>query len=354
MKVPDKDLKQKIINELSHLPVYYPNSRHTQHTIRCQQCGDSMTLSHAHLSIHIDVDDDLPMFYRCFRCNDSGIVDKHKLVEWGIYLTDDDISSLDIYTKKSKKKYKGMFNDNYEDYFIPDPINDIIQDMKIGYLNSRIGSNFTLADARDLKIVTDLLGMYQANNIPLNTEGDTKLLQYIHHNFLGFLSVNNNRIMCRNMKPELTDKDYRWYNIILNQKNMNPYTFYSIPNTIDLYYTHTINIYVAEGIFDILSIYYNLQDKRKENNFYYASCGAAASNVLGFLIDRGINTGINLHLYADKDKSDSFHMKYLMYNSELYQWCDKIIIHRNQYDGEKDYGVHKDHIIDSYHTIYKK
>lgn len=352
MKIPDRDLKQDIIEQLSELPVYYTNRTHSQHMIRCTACGDSHTLSHAHLSIHIDTEDDLPMFYRCFRCNDSGIVNYDKLLEWGIGLDEDSAASLKIYAKKTRKKYKGLFDDRYENYFIPEAQMSIIESMKLEYLNIRLGVNLDLDTARSLKIVTNIEELFRANYI--KPEIPPQIRQQIQSNFIGFLSTNNNRIMCRNTKSTLTESDYRWYNVILNSKNMNPYTFYSIPNSIDLYYTHSINVHIAEGIFDILSIYHNLQNCRKENEFYYASCGAAASNIINFLIDRGINTGINLHLYADKDKSDAFHMKYLKKESELYQWCDKIIIHRNQFSGEKDYGVSADHIADSYRTIYHK
>lgn len=352
MNIPDRDLKQKIIDQLAEFPVYYPNRSKTQHVIRCQACGDSDNLSHAHLSIHIDVDDDRPMVYRCFRCNDSGIVSLDKLYDWGISLSEDDKSSFSIYTKKSKRKYNGLFNDNFEDYFIPEETQMVLNQAKINYLNARLGSSFTLSECRELKIVTNVQNLLAQNQIRYNVE--PKIIQMLQMNFIGFLSLNNNRIMCRNINPLSTDKDFRWYNLILNEKNLNPYTFYSIPNSLNLYYTHDINIHVAEGIFDILSIYTNLKQRSKENNFYYASCGAAAANVMGFLIDRGINTGINLHLYADKDKSDDFHMKYLRYESNLYQWCDKIIIHRNRYTGEKDYGVPMEKIKDSYRTIYRK
>ena len=352
MKVPDRELKQKIIAQLSELPVYYPNRTNTQHVIRCTNCGDSATLSHAHLSIHIDVDDDRPMFYRCFRCNDSGMVTHDNLIDWGVRLDADDIDSLSIYNKKSKKKYKHTYSDNYEDFFNPEIPSDILFDMKMNYINSRLDSNFSYDEFRKLKVVLSLNEFYKANYLKSNI---TPFMQkQIENGYVGFLATNNNRIMFRNISSKLSKDDFRWYNVILNSGNLNPYTFYSIPNKIDLYYTDQINVHVAEGVFDILSIYHNMMDDNIDHNLYYASCGSSASNIMNFLIDRGINTGINLHLYADKDKSDRFHMDYLMKDSNLYQWCDKIIIHRNRYEGEKDYGVPKNKIVDSYRTVYRK
>lgn len=352
MKIPDKELKQLIIDGLSDLPVYYPNRTNTQHVIRCQACGDSRTLSHAHLSIHIDVDDDLPMFYRCFKCNDSGIVNRAKLIEWGVVLDADSEASLGIYNKKSKKKYRTKFSDKWEDYFAPEIDPTTLSEMKLAYLNARLGSDFTLTDAQKLKIVTSLEAFYSANYMKGNL--DRSMRRNIESRYIGFLSTNNNRIMFRNTSAVIPDTDYRWYNVILNSDNMNPYTFYSIPNSIDMYYTHDINIHIAEGIFDILSIYHNVNGDLTDNNFYYASCGSSALNVLDFLIDRGINTGLNVHIYADKDKSDYFHMKYLLKDTNVYQWCKNIFIHRNRFENEKDYGVPSSRIEDSCRKIYTR
>lgn len=352
MKITDSELKQEIIDQLSELPVYYVNRSGTQHTIRCQACGDSQTLSHAHLSIRINVDDDMPMLYRCFRCNDSGLVTREMLLEWGVSLNTDELSSLAVYNKKSKKKHRNLYSDNFEDYFAPQIDPGLLDEMKREYINSRLGSDFSAEDLRKLKIVTSLKGFMEGNHV--KPDVPPIIRNQIESNYVGFLSTNNNRIMFRNTKAELDDHEFRWYNVILNSANMNPYTFYSIPNSISLYYTDSINIHIAEGAFDILSIYQNLMDCNLDHNYFYASCGSSGLNIMNFLIDRGINTGINLHLYADKDKSDDFHMKYLMYDSEIYQWCDSIIIHRNKAKGEKDYGVPKDRIIDSYRTIYKK
>ena len=352
MKITDASLKQEIIDKLAEFPVYYPNRTRTQHVIRCPECGDSHNPSHAHLSIRIDVDDDLPLFYRCFRCNASGMLTWDKLYEWDIRISNDAVESLKMYTRKSKKKHKHQFSDEFEDFIVPSLPDDVIDIMKVEYINARLGTGYSPEDLRKMKIVTNLNGFCETNHV--KPDIPLYMKQQIQNYFVGFLSTNNNRIMFRNTKTQLSGNDFRWYNVILNEKNMNTSTFYSIPNRIDLYYTDPIHIHIAEGAFDILSIYENVMNRNSDHNYYYASCGAAASNILNFLIDRGINTGITLHLYADKDKSDAFHMKYLKYESNLYQWCDKIIIHRNGFGTEKDYGVPKERIHDTYRTIYKR
>ena len=352
MRITDSELKQEIIDQLSELPVYYPNRSNTQHVIRCTACGDSSNQSHAHLSIRINVNDDMPMLYRCFRCNDSGMVTPEMLYEWGVQLDKESLSSLGIYNKKTKKKNKGLFSDTYEEYFTPQIVDEMAYEFKCIYINNRLGTAFDFDKLRELKIVLSLEEFMRANNIKPDVPDYMK--REIEAKYLGFLATNNNRIMFRNTSSKLGEKEFRWYNIICNDKNLNNHTFYSIPNSIDMYYTDSINVHIAEGCFDILSIYQNLHRGSKEKNYYYASCGSSALAIMNYLIDIGINTGLNLHLYADKDKSDEFHMKYLMKESEVYQWCDKIIIHRNAYLGEKDYGVPKDRIKDTYRTVYRK
>ena len=108
-------------------------------------------------------------------------------------------------------------------------------------------------------------------------------------------------------------------------------------------YTEPINIHIAEGTFDILSVYLNLQPELSQNSLFFASCGYSFSTILKYLIYTGVNTDINLHIYSDNDKTDEDHLRLL--RTPFYQtWIDKIIIHRNIYVGEKDFGVPKDHI----------
>ena len=57
----------------------------------------------------------------------------------------------------------------------------------------------------------------------------------------------------------------------------------------------------------------------------------------------GINTGLNVHIYADKDKSDKEITKLIR---NYYPWLNSLTIHRNG-SGSKDFGVPKDMIIDT-------
>lgn len=53
---------------------------------------------------------------------------------------------------------------------------------------------------------------------------------------------------------------------------------------------------------------------------------------------------INIHIYPDLDVQDR---EILRMRDELHMLGCRIFIHRNVYEGEKDYGVHYTHIIDN-------
>jgi hypothetical protein len=65
------------------------------------------------------------------------------------------------------------------------------------------------------------------------------------------------------------------------------------------------------------------------------------------LIKTGLTTGLNIHIYADNDKTDQQILVQLEKKPTLKPWIDSFIIHRNTYPDEKDYGVSRDRIIDS-------
>ena len=166
---------------------------------------------------------------------------KNTLFDLGITLKDDEASVFDVYSKKSKRKYQNRFSDNMEDFYVPRIEAEALAEMKAFYINNRIGSDFSIEDMRKLKIVLSIDEFCKRNKVKLSVD-KTPMRNKLESSYVGFLSTNNNRIMCRNINSNLSKEDFRWYNVILNENNLNQYTFYSIPSSIDLYYTHDINV----------------------------------------------------------------------------------------------------------------
>jgi hypothetical protein len=342
------DLKFQIINELKQRPAYTVSRNGIQHYTRCPFCGDSSNINHAHLSVKINTDTDEPMVYRCLKCNTSGLVTETFLEEIDIVLDSDSRKELKAYTKKSMRNAK-LVNLDTEKFFVPLYTKNTENDQKLDYINQRLGTNLTYEDAKEHKIVLNLFDFMKANDIL----SDTRILSGFSYgtlknlstNYVGFLSTNNNCIIFRDITGKQKE---RYFKAVLNAKNVNPDSFYSIPNKINLLYTHDIHIHMAEGTFDILSIQKNLiQDD--SNNYFYAICGYGGISVIKYLIHHGINTGIHLHIYSDNDKSDYQQKKFIRRISYLTEWIDEIRIHRNGYKGEKDYGVPLNKIED--HSI---
>lgn len=352
-------LKERLIEYLRTLSVCIPSKGDTQWTVRCPYCGDSIKDStHGHLSIHIDVSSDDGMPFRCFRCNASGLVTEKFLVDDLFLSIDNELAEqLSLFNKRQVK-----FN-NYVNHVEPKRIPiyrptdwNRVMNEKISYLSKRIGVSETILKSKliDLKIIVDFIGFCNLNNITLPSLSFNTLC-FKNYNYIGFLSSNNNLITMRRIYDE--DTVIRRYDkVIINPNNMNGNTFYNIPFEFSLLYTEEFHVHVAEGIFDILSVYFNLMRRSMENKVYFACCGFSYTTILKYLISNGINSHLIFHIYADNDKSDDA-IRTMLYNQEhLLAYIDKIIIHRNIYtyaDGShlKDFGVPGDRINDENYEL---
>lgn len=341
-----QDIKSKMIELLKSRGAYSHSVNNKQHYTRCPFCGDSRNLSHAHLSIKIDLESDAPMVYRCLKCSVSGLVNDSFIEELGIYFDTDMKKELHSYNRKAMK-YASLVNLDMEKYVAPLYQPSALNDAKLRYLNDRIGTLIDYNKARDYKIILNLFDFMKFNEIQSIEGLSFKMMETLNNYYIGFLSCNNNCIVFRDITK--TQK-YRYFKVILNSKNVNPDTFYTTPSKISLLYNNDINIHMAEGIFDILSIKHNVV-REEENNFFYAMCGFGGIMILKYLLHHGINTGINLHIYSDNDKNNANHFKYLYNGSYITEWVDSITIHRNQYPDEKDYGVIPEHIVDGYTKV---
>ena len=340
------DIKAKVIDMLKQKSAYHMSINGKQHYTRCPYCGDSRNLAHAHLSIHIDIFSDTPMMYRCLKCDVRGLVTDNVLIELDLPIDSTMIKELKCYNRKAIKVSK-LVNLDFESYTVPLYTDSCKNQMKLDYLNNRLGINIDIQEAKDKKIILNLFDFMVLNEIKMIDGLTYNMMKMLDNDYIGFLSTNNNCIVFRDITG---NNKLRYYKVILNTKNVNPDTFYGIPGSISMLYTHDINIHMAEGVFDILSIEKNLPHNKAEHNLFYATCGYGGVTLLKYLLHHGINTGINLHIYSDKDKADWNHKKYLFNNSGT-AWIDHIYIHRNQRDGEKDYGVPLSRIADSYRKI---
>lgn len=336
------EIKQLVLHRLQTLPVCIPNSTRTQWVVRCPYCGDSINPSHGHFSIKIDMNSEIPMLYRCLKCDESGMLTGQVLEDIGCSFSSEINERLNNYNRQVKK-VNPFLNLKKRNWKVP-LCTDIMYNEKKYYINNRLGIDYSFDDYRKLKVIFNIFDFMDINNIKAIPNISWKMLNFLNNNYVGFLSNNNTRITYRCIRKD--NNMNRYHKIILDPYNTSPNNFYSIPIKMDLMYTDEVNIHIAEGTFDIISVFENVNKHNINNNLYYASCGFNINTILKYLYHIGINTDINCHIYSDNDKTNEDHMKYL-FNKTNYIWLDHIYIHRNKFIGEKDYGVPLSNIEDS-------
>ncbi len=336
----DKDRYKTIL--LNNIANAKSVSGETEVNCRCFYCPDSKDLSHGHFYISIPENDEPSLFY-CQKCHSSGIVSHNVLMEWGIF----DIELSTSLAKYNKKIMKLSKNSKYlseetiyniRNTYITD--NELSQ-RKLSYINNRLGLQFTYADLLSNKIILNLRDLLNQNNIT-NYTRHLDIIDQLDRYFIGFVSYDNGFINMRNLSSKLVilhksiDKRYVNYNIF--GKYNNTKRFYIIPTAIDINSPEPIKIHLAEGVFDILSIKYNL---RKDNGIYASINGSGYFGLIKFFILSLKIMNAEIHIYPDADIKD-YKINNIKY--QLTPFNFPIYIHRNIMEGEKDFGVRMERI----------
>ena len=307
---------------------------------RCHICGDSRDHTDAHM--YIGVRDNV-IVYNCFKCAAKGVVDAKFLHDIDCY--DQNIiylcQSQNVAARDSKQYSSGsLMRYNPKSLLFPISTNDFAA-KKISYIQNRLGIQMDQSSISKFKIVLNLKEFLSFNGIDKYTR-DPNMVDLIDKFFVGFLSMDNRYVILRRLVPEgklpeYIDTRYVIYNIFgVNSSSK----FYVIPTEINT--LAPISIHIAEGVFDIISIYSNLP--RFENSIYGAISGNSYSSFINYIMMTYGLTSFDLHIYPDADVSD-YNMNKIKQNLSIFNI--RIFIHRNGYQNEKDYGVRKDRIIDN-------
>lgn len=322
---------------LKSLPRANPASGGTEVVGRCYYCPDSANQSHGHLYVSVPIEDDGVSLYNCFKCNASGIVNSKKLIEWGIY---DPYfgSNLD-----KRSKYKGKNNTTYSSFGYRITKNNVydmvLANQKISYINSRLGINVSMDIYLSINIVPNILDFLRCNGINKYNRHDM-IMRQLNDNYVGFLSYDKNQIYLRKINNVLVHKsiDKRWIKYSINDKIQSISQYMIINNYgLDILRNH-INIHIAEGPLDILSIYFNL--RAMEPSIYVSIGGGDYYNGLVDVLSRFMLylPDIRIHLYPDNDEVGK-EKKIIGIIDQFRIYGFKFFIHRNIYPGEKDLGV---------------
>ena len=310
-------------------------------TCRCMYCSDSENKDHGHFYISIPQTPDEPSKYFCQKCGERGFVTHNKLLEWNLWNQN---VAMDLINHNKNIKYiKKNGTTSYRIININNPDNPNSQ-IKVDYINNRLGTNYTIKDMDDLKICLNLKELLSTNHITSTTRSQD-VLDQLDINFLGFISVDNvflnmRRLCDKGLLIKNIDKRYINYNIfnVFDTSNR----FYTIPVEINPM-NIPVKIHIAEGPFDILSIYENV--RHREPGVYTAIGGGNYIGLVLFMLNTIQIPCCEIHIYPDNDNVGRDSKMNFIYKI-LKELNIPLYIHRNVYPNEKDFGVRPDHIIE--------
>lgn len=310
-----------------------------QFSIRCPICGDSRKDKRkTRFGIKLDVNNnDVPVMYNCFNCNESGVLTPSILrnldiSDMGI------LSGLQAYNKQisaSNKKY--VMKSEKVDLTIPYPdVEELSNITKLEYVRDRIGVDVSFEDLHNMKTVFRLGDLLLENDIQELTVSGDKAID-IHENYVGFLTINNETINARQvMSKGSKGRRYEKYSLFKNR--LNTLRFYTVPTVVNTMDSGRVTLNIAEGVFDIYGVYYNVHDGGINNHVYIAVCGSGYKSVLEDFIRRGIiNCDINIYRDNDQDVGLYTHLK-----KEYGIWFNEFNVYSNTIG--KDFGVPREKI----------
>lgn len=330
---------------------------------RCPFCGDSqkdLRDAHFYVGLQTQYDTDTyqsPPKYHCFLCERGGILTGETLLEIVNYDIEAEelVYELNIlannYRKTSKNTNKYFIKQNYTTIGCVE--NTILDNTKLEYLNNRLGLSLTINQALKDKVVFDIqyfLYYNGVNKFNLSIEE----MHALSENFIGFLSLDNSFITMRNftgkqLKYPALKKRYIKYPIINEENDIMLTRYYCAPSIVNTLSIEPINIHVAEGPFDILSILYNLRGNNREDNIYIAAGGKAYFNAVYTIINKmKLSPNIVIHVYPDNNVNND-QVKFM--SRKIASLDIPIYVHRNIKNGEQDFGVRKSRINENIFKI---
>ena len=330
----------------TRLRVVKLNARKTETNIRCPFCGDSKKSAY---SAHLYIKNEPPFTYYCQRCTTSGVVSDKFLNLLQVYDAEFSASikgKISDYMLSSGSRYRRKSVSSRVLDFTPPPALAPHHQAKLDYISHRVGFPInTGEDLEKFRIIVDIYDFCQKNGIDVTTfdRRTQALLKRLNDQYVMFMTHDRSLINCRNLYPR--DKNDRFYKIYLFEDEGDSGRFYCISNGIDLT-QRTFNIHIAEGIFDIMSVYHNLQNKAMDSStLYIANNGKGYLYVLEYLARLGM-LNCNITIYCDSDVKLETLRKLLRYSTTAQ--VNGVTVYYNEQlptDGSKaDFGVPGDQI----------
>ena len=332
------------------------NGARTEVMIPCPICYREGNPDHDHHMYIFLGDNNKPPQYNCFRnSHHHGLLTASVLENWSNKVLDRKLFNNIESLAKNKEYYQYIFkNVDKLNYFcsVPNGITEEIES-KRQYICNRLGLDI---DINTLvvknKVIFNIKDFLYMNSIP-NYNFDNASMDVLNKFFIGFLTNNNNTIIMRNIAHDNINfnNDFlnkRYLNYVVNKNVSFNNSYYILPSKIEL--NKHVTVCIAEGVFDILSIYYNLFNQNDDNIIYCAMGNNHYLECIQYFLEYLGIIDIDFHLFVDNDIEKRIIDKVIYKLTPLgFPLC----IHNNTYLNEKDFGVPRIKINDNYNYIIK-
>lgn len=344
----NQQIKEDFIQALfNRVGIYTRRVNDTEFRTRCPFCGDSAKNENTgHFYIHVNTEDNYPIQYHCFLCEEGGVLQPSALQLMDI---DDTLLKSGVMTlnkTSSKLDRKGMINEvkmvNF-DYELPD--------VKIGpktrYIEERLGlKGLSEEEFKKMKVITSLRDFCVLNKIKKLTCSNQVAFK-LEEKYVGFLTYGNSHILFRDITET---EELRWIKYPITSESSANRIFYSVESEIDLFTEDEITINLAEGVLDILSAKYNL-GYSGSNVLNLCVSGKYYDSLILFLVSLGfVGSNITVNIFADNDYTFN---KYNKNNTTVLEYYQRILKNYKHLFGKmnvwynlmsKDIGVPRDKI----------
>lgn len=328
---------ETVVKELLQTP-YAKTYKDEYVYVRCPLCGDSVKHK-TRPTCSIWIKPGQPLIYHCWICEESGIVSHSFLRDLNIYKTDV-FSAAARYNKTTFREKtnvsKFVLPSKAKDLVVPKIRDTEMNRFKLKYISARLGIPFTYEALEYLRVIPSIKDFLKLNYLSPNPDW-VRSINKLDLYYVGFLTSDKTNIVFRDVTDTRKIKYLKYpifHGIDLGEM------FYSIPMQIDVM-SPEINMHVAEGIFDILGVFFHVMRADTKNNFYIAVCGSGYKRVLRYFLRKGFLTNLNVNIYSDSDKSFNWYNNL----SDLRLWCNETNLFYNAMEDEKDFGVPKNKIL---------
>lgn len=284
----------------------------------CPFCEYGKQKDHYHLYISLEA----PIFH-CFHagCEVGGVLSKLMRKIAGHDVSDEFIDK-DRVNEYEKLKTVFVESENQSKIVLP-PIRPLAFPLKEQYIQKRLKyANIPTSSIKGL--IYDIHEFINLNKIPVD-ETLFRLRDYLHANFIGFLTENKSKVMFRNIDDSHT---MRFFKLQITFPKFLDY--YKLPGN----NPKSNTVVLAEGIFDIFTAYIFDHLDIKQNVNFYASClSSKYSSLIQSIVYNYQLFQVDVMILSDRGIEPEYYKKLKFFNQHIIR---NLYVYYNKY--KKDFN----------------